>query len=201
MGAVAKPPSWIVTLVCGASGVGKSTVAIGLARRYGAALTEADDIVTALKAVTTSDQLPLLHYWDTHPEMGSSGSEKIAELHLAVAEMLRPAFGAVIADHLTSGSPVVFEGDYLLPELITGFEEGVRAVVLDECDEDRVAANYRAREPRHGEQRGRARVNVRVGARIAERASRCGVPVVAAWPWTDVLERVDRALSAVPDRY
>jgi 2-phosphoglycerate kinase len=194
-------PPWTVTLVCGAAGVGKSTVATALARRYGTPLAEADDIVTALKAITTGDQLPLLHYWDTHPEAFSWGTDKIVELHFAVAEMLRPAFAAVIADHLEFGTPVVFEGDYLLPELVTGFEGAVRAVVLDEPDEDRIVANFRSREPGDGEQRGRARVTVRVGAHLAGRAARRGVPVVAAWPWTDVLERVDRALSAVPDRF
>jgi len=48
MGATAKPPSWTVTLVCGASGVGKSSVAIPLARQYGTPLAEVDDIVMAL---------------------------------------------------------------------------------------------------------------------------------------------------------
>ena len=41
---------WIVTLVCGASGTGKSCLARPLAERYGAPLAEADDIVTALQA-------------------------------------------------------------------------------------------------------------------------------------------------------
>jgi len=34
---------WIVTVVCGASGVGKSSVAIPLAARYGVPLGETDD--------------------------------------------------------------------------------------------------------------------------------------------------------------
>jgi hypothetical protein len=171
-------------------------VAIPLARRYGTPLAEVDDIVTALKAITTGEQLPLLHYWDTHPEAGSWGPEKIAELHLGVAEMLRPAFEAVIADHIKFRTPVVFEGCYLLPESAIGLGGAVRAVVLDEPDVDRIVANHLAREPHHGEQRGRARVSARIGAQMAERASLCGVPVVAPWPWTDVLDRVDDALCA-----
>jgi len=39
-----------VTLVCGASGTGKSCLARPLAERYGVPLAEADDIVTALQA-------------------------------------------------------------------------------------------------------------------------------------------------------
>jgi 2-phosphoglycerate kinase len=53
--------SWIVTLICGASGVGKSCIAVQLASRYGVPRVEADDIVTALKALTTPDQIPILH--------------------------------------------------------------------------------------------------------------------------------------------
>jgi 2-phosphoglycerate kinase len=194
MGAVTPPPSWTVTLVCGAAGVGKSSVATALARRYGTPLAEVDDIVTAVKALTTAEQLPLLHYWDTHPEAGSWAPGRIAELHLAVADMLRPALLAVIADHLDFRAPVVVEGDYLVPELASGFGCAVRAVIVDEPDEDRIVTNYRSREPHHGEQRGRARVSTLVGARLVERAARCRVPVVPARPWTDVLDRVDAAL-------
>src|SRR5258707_8532988 len=99
MGDERATPPWTVTLVCGASGVGKSSLAVPLAARYGVPLAEADDVVTALKALTTAKQLPLLHYWDTHPEAGGWGPEKIAELHLAVADSLRPGLEAVIADH------------------------------------------------------------------------------------------------------
>src|SRR5580704_3116030 len=59
---------WIVTLVCGASGTGKSCLARPLAERYGVPLAEADDIVTALQAITTREQQPVLHFWQTHPQ-------------------------------------------------------------------------------------------------------------------------------------
>jgi 2-phosphoglycerate kinase len=191
-----RPPPWTVALVCGASGVGKTSVAVPLAARYGTPLAEADDIVTALKAVTTPEQMPVLHFWDTHLEAWSWPSERIADLHLEVVDVMRPAFAAVIADHLEFGAPVVFEGDYLAPELADGFGGAVRAVVLDEPEEDRMVANYLAREPNGGEQPGRARVTLELGARLRERAARAGVPVVAGRPWADCLDRVDRALRA-----
>jgi len=105
---------------------------------------------------------------------------------------MRPAFEAVIADHVNSGTQVVFEGDYLLPELTAGFGGAVRAVVIAETNQDRIVSNYRAREPDAGEQRQRARVSVLVGSQLAQRACRSGMPVVAAWPWADGLDRVDR---------
>jgi hypothetical protein len=189
------PPPWTVTLVCGASGVGKTSVAAPLAARYEAPLGEADDIVTALQAVTAAERFPLLHFWDTHPDAQGWPPERITELHLEVADSLRPAFRAVIADHLEFAAPVVFEGDYLLPDLASGFGGAVRAVVLTEA-EDRILANYRSREPGNGEQAVRSRVSALVGARLVRLAEQAGAAVVAARPWTDTLDRVDRALRA-----
>ena len=186
---------WIVTLVCGASGAGKSCVARPLAARYGVPLAEADDIVTALQAITTPEQQPMLHFWETHPEFRSWTPTRIAARHFEVADALRPAYAAVIADHVEFAAPVVFEGDYLLPELATEAGPAVRAVVLDEQGEDQIIANYLRREP-GGPQNDRATVSALVSAELARRARHCGVPVVPARPWGDGLDRVDKALRA-----
>jgi len=196
MGAARGNPPWTVTLVCGASGVGKSRLARPLAARYGVPLGEADDVVTAMKALTTAEQFPALHYWDTHPEAGAWAPEKIVELHREVAEALRPGFEAVIADHVEYAAPVVLEGDYLDPSLAAGFDGEVRAVVLAELNEDRIVANYAQREPEWPEQRHRARVSVLLSALLAERAHAAGMPVVSARPWHGGLDRVDRALRS-----
>ena len=187
---------WLVTLICGASGVGKSRAAFALAARYGVPVAEADDVVTAVKAMTTAEQQPRLHYWDTHPDAVSWPPEKIASLHLDVADALRPAFAAVIADHVESGAPAVMEGDYLLADLALAHAGTVRAVVVIESEEDQLVANYRTREPDDDEQRHRARVSVAVGERLAARARELGMPVVPARPWADQLDRIDSALRA-----
>ena len=196
MNASVSSTSWIVTLVCGASGVGKSSIAVPLSRRYGVPVAEADDIVTALKALTTPEQMPLLHLWDDRPDAHDWTPAGIAEHTIAVAQELRRGFEAVIADHVASATPVVMEGDYLLPDLGVGFGEAVRAVVVSEPDEDRIVMNYRSREPGVAEQRLRARVSALLDAELSIRAARVGVPVVAAWPWTDSLDRVDAALHS-----
>jgi len=185
-------PPWAVTLVCGASGAGKSSAASALAARYGVPLGEADDVVTALLAMTTPAHQPVLHYWTTHPDAASWPAERIADLHLDVAAALRPAFVAVIADHVESGAPVVLEGDYLTPDLVDACPGAVRAVVLDEPDEHQLAANYRDREQDSSEPR--ARVSVLLAARLVALARAAGVPVVPARPWADQVERIDRAL-------
>ena len=188
-------PPWIVAVICGASGVGKTTVAEALAARHRVPLAEADDLVTAVKAVTTAEQQPILHYWDLHPHARAWSVDEIVDLHLQVAEVMAPAFRAVVADHVEFGARAVLEGDYLLPERLADLDDAVRVVVLDEPDEDQIVASFLRREPETGPQRVRARVSVRLGQRLVDRARQAGVPVVPARPWGDGVDRVDSALG------
>ena len=52
-----------VLLIGGASGTGKTSVSYRVAREHGVGITEFDDVVEALKAMTTPDQQPALHCW------------------------------------------------------------------------------------------------------------------------------------------
>ncbi|PXX55627.1 hypothetical protein DFR70_12196 [Nocardia tenerifensis] len=144
----------------------------------------------------------MLHYWDTHPDPGSIPVPDVVELQIAIAEALRPALDAVVGNHLETDTPVVIEGDYLLPALaaqdfFAGQEVGhrVRAVFLHEPDPDQLAANYLRREPERGQQRTRAQISARYGDWLAGSAEAHGIPVLAARPWATALER----LSAVVD--
>jgi 2-phosphoglycerate kinase len=187
-------PPWIVTLVCGASGVGKTRVAVPLAARYGVPLGEADDVVTGMKAMTTPEQHPWLHVWDTHADAVGWPAARVAALHLEVIEHLRPAFVAIIADHIECNAPVVLEGDYFFPDLAVDFGDAVRAIVIDEPDQARLAANYDAREPTGEHHDKRAEASALIGAELVRRARAVGLPVVAARPWSDVTDRVDATL-------
>ncbi|GAA0916771.1 hypothetical protein GCM10009557_89030 [Virgisporangium ochraceum] len=181
-----------VTVICGASGVGKSCVARPLAVRLGVPLIETDDLVTALTALTTPQTHPHLHTW---PAGGTP--EQIVAHAVAVAAALAPGFRAVIADHLEFRAPAVIEGDHLTLDLVDGLA-GARAVVISEPDEDRIVGNLLDREPAAGPQRERARVSALHDAWLTAAARRYGVPVVASRPFDDVLARVERALLGRP---
>ncbi|MBB4943799.1 2-phosphoglycerate kinase [Streptosporangium album] len=190
-------------LLCGASGTGKSQVSYPLARHHGIPIVEVDDLVEALQAMTTPEQQPLLHHWRTHPEAARLPPDDIADLQIAIAEALVPAVDAIVGNHLETDTPVVIEGDYLLPALAVRdsfagvpADGRVAAVVLHEPDEAQLVENYRRREPDHGEQLHRARVSALYGGRLAAQAAEVGVPVVTARPWDDVLGRVVAALGA-----
>lgn len=188
-----------VLLLGGASGAGKSMISYPLARRYGVALVEVDDIVEAVKRLTTPGTHPWLHYWDTHPQAATLAPDRIVEVQVALARSLAPGVTAVISNHLETGTPVVIEGDYLLPSAAAGFDAGrVRSVLVHEPEVDQYLANYAAREPHLGEQRGRAEASVAYGRWLADEAERHRVPVVAARPWATGVDRIIAALDRAP---
>jgi 2-phosphoglycerate kinase len=57
--------SWQALLMGGASGVGKTRVSYRLARHFDFGITEVDDFQVILRRMTTPEQLPQLHFWDT----------------------------------------------------------------------------------------------------------------------------------------
>ncbi|CAM5237877.1 hypothetical protein SSPIM334S_05985 [Streptomyces spiroverticillatus] len=187
-------PDWRVLVVGGASGMGKTGVSRALARRYGVPVVEVDDLVEALLAVTRPEHLPEIHYWRTHPEAEHEAPESVVVRQIAIAEALAPAVAAVVANHVGTDTPVILEGDYVLPA-----PQGpqVRSVFLHEDDEAQVTSNYLHREPEAGPQHDRARGSVLYGRWLAEQAREVGVPVLAPRPWADLPGRVVEAVERV----
>lgn len=189
-------------MIGGASGTGKTRLSYPLARRFEVPIVEVDDIVEALMAMTTPDQQPALHYWATHPEAARLPPEGILGLHFATAEALEPALAAMIANHLDTDTPVVIEGDYIVPSLAARSSFGgipahgrVASVFLHEPDEAQLVANYTGREPADAEQRLRARVSMLYGEWIAAEAALHGLPVIQPRPWSSLESRVSSALE------
>ena len=95
---------------------------------------------------------------------------QIVEHTIKVGQVMQTALEAVVANHLESETPVVLEGDFILPALgaQSAFEAWpnkgrVRGVFLVEPDEEQLVANFLQREPQHGPQRQRARVSWHYG--------------------------------------
>lgn len=183
----------------GPSGAGKTMLSYPLARRTGAALVEVDDLVIAAQRLTTAAHQPELHYWEDHPDAERRLSvQEIVDMQIATARVLAPAVRAVIANHVETATPVVIEGDYIVPELGTGWDDAVRAVVVHEPDLEQLVGNYAAREPEEGIQRKRAECSLAYGVWLAEQAAQHGVPVLHPRPWTTADQRISAALRVVP---
>jgi 2-phosphoglycerate kinase len=198
-----------VLLIGGPSGTGKTRLSYPLARRLAVPIVEVDDIVEALMSMTTPEQQPALHHWSTHPEAARLPPEDILELHLAVTEALEPALAAVVANHLETDTPVIIEGDYLVPsfaarDTFRGIPANgrVASLFLHEPDEAQLVANYAGREPADSEQRLRARVSALYGHWLAGETARYGVSVIRPRPWSSLERRALAVLRpAVPSEH
>jgi len=198
------PPvrGWLVLLLGGPSGVGKTAVSYRLARHFGVGITEIDDFQILLERMTTPEQQPAIHFRRTHPASDQLSAAETMEQLLELGQAMETGLEGVIANHLESSTPVVLEGDFIHPVLATqasfsGQVNGgrVRAVFLHEPDEQQLVANYLSREPESGPQVKRAHVSWLHGEWLRQEAERYGLPVVSARPWETVLERVIAAVS------
>ncbi len=193
--------TWIVCLLGGPSGTGKTKVSYRLAAHFGVGVTEVDDLHTVAEHMTTSDQQPILHYWKTHPEAATLPPEGIFELHRAVSDVLTPPLVAIVANHIETNTPMLLEGDYIVPTLIqrciTQFgREHVTSAFLVEEDEEQLLQNFASREPEMGMQTMRARVSQCHARWLKDEAGRLGIPVVEARPWETVFDRLCHVISA-----
>ncbi len=194
--------TWDILLIGGASGVGKSSVSYRLAQHFGVALLEIDDFHLILEHMTTPQQYPALHFWGTHPDPASLPPEQLANKAVEISLELQPALEIVIANHLESNRPAVLDGDFMLPALAVQQAYGayenngrVKAIFIDEQDEDQIVRNYGLREPEAGAQTKRARVSKLHNDWLKREASQLNVPVIAARPWDTLFERILAALA------
>ena len=192
--------TWQVLLIGGASGSGKTSVSYRLARHFDVGITEVDDFQIVLERMTNAELLPEIHFWRTHPDAVRSPANEIVAHLLAQSRVISTALEAVIANHLESQMPVIFEGDFILPALAaqTSFcgvpnDERVRAVVIDEDDEQQLIRNFLQRES--ALQPERARVSWLHGRWLKQQGEASGAAVIASRPWATLFERVIRAIT------
>jgi 2-phosphoglycerate kinase len=187
--------NWDVLLIGGASGVGKTQVSYPLARHFGVGITEIDDFQVILEQMTTPELQPEIHFFPTNPDAFMQLDEE-AKLAFAIrySTVMAEPLEYVIANHLDGGSPIVLEGDFLLPALavkerFNGIPANgrVKSLFIYEPEEAQIDRNYLARE---GElQPDRARPSWRHSEWIRQEADRLGLPALAARPWETVLAR------------
>lgn len=189
-------PSWTVLLIGGASGCGKTSVSYRVARHFGVGITEVDDFQAILERMTTPEQQPALHFWNTHPNPMSLTAEEVVENVIAIGQVMMPALQAVIENHIESRQPIVLEGDFILPALAVQYPEQVCGVFIYESDESQILANYLRREPESGTQTLRARVSWLYGEWLKREAEGLDVTVLTSRPWDTLLSRLIASLES-----
>jgi 2-phosphoglycerate kinase len=163
---------------------------------------EVDDFQVLLECMTTPAQQPVLHFWRTHPAPDQLSASEIMENGLAIGRVMTPGLEAVIANHLEAQTPVVLEGDFILPALAAqpSFagqpnDGHVQAVFLYEADEHQLVQNFLQREPEHGPQAKRAQVSWLYGQWLKQEAKHYNLRALPARPWDTLFDRIVAAIS------
>lgn len=197
------PRPWDILLIGGASGVGKTRISYRLAHHFGIGITEIDDFQVILERMTSLEEQPVLHFFNTNPDafMRLTEVEKLA-FAIRYGTVMAEPLEYVIANHLQGGPPLVLEGDFLLPALAAqpafdGIPAAgrVRSLFVIEEDEAQIGRNFLARED--DAQPERARASWRYSEWLRQEAGRLGLPVLQARPWETGFARA-LALLASP---
>lgn len=185
---------WDVLLIGGASGSGKTSISRPLAGFYGIDFVRVDDFQVLLEAITTTESLPAIHYWKTHPEWWKEGADATVGQLIDVGRVLIPGLSAVINDHLGENIPMILEGDFILPELLESIKNPrVKAVFIHEQSREQILQNYLARE---GElQEYRSDVSYLYGNWLAEDCAKRDIPAIESRPWGNLMKRVIASLK------
>ncbi len=178
-------PGWYALLLGGASGIGKTTVAARVGRRFGVPWLQVDDLRLAL----ARSGVPV-------PNADAIGTFDAPGGLVALGELLTPAVEVVIENHVDQRNPVVIEGDGILPSLFDrpsvrarSTDGRTRAIFLYEPDEDALYANMQSR--RVGLfSRAHAYKNWLYGEWLRREVERRGLPTLPVRPWDDLPERI-----------
>ena len=181
--------NWDVLIIGGASGSGKTSISLPLARYYGIDLVRVDDFQVLLKALTTYETLPDLHFEITHPGFREYRADESLNLIINIGRSLIPGLTAVVNDHIIENIPMILEGDFILPEFAASFTNPrVKSVFVHEPSKEQILQNYFARE---GElQPNRANGSYVYGNWLCEKCNELDLTVINPRPWDTAIDRV-----------
>lgn len=194
-----------VLLVGGSSGVGKTTIAPQLASRLGMTWGSADDVRLVLERMTTPEQQPALHLF--FQQLTQLAPDELAHRYQAVAAVVSYALEIIVANHVATAAPLLLEGDTITPAMAAqhqfanlAVEQQVRAVFLVEAEETVIQRNMCERG--RGMHQSPLEYSVRMarfswlhGLWLSQEALRYGLPVIAARPHENVIDRILVAIA------
>lgn len=185
-----KDRNWTVLFIGGASGTGKSSVAYELARFYNVNVMEVDDIYQAIKAMTTRELLPAIHYWSTGINWMDIGVQGNVKWLIDVSKEMMSGLNGIVENHIESGIPIIIEGDFISPEFVASFQNSkIKSIYIYEPDKNQILQNYFHREG-GALQHFRADVSAEYGEWLVNKSEKLGITVVESRPWNTAVDRI-----------
>lgn len=183
----------LILLLGGTSGVGKSTLALEVARRLGIGrVLSTDSIRDVMRMMLTAELVPTLHVssFEAHSRLTTAvhkGADPVIEGFLEQSRTVSVGVRAVIERAIAEGTSTVLDGVSIVPGLFDGKEWAARAHVffLLAADEDRESLHGHLVARAHGKGARASERYVRnfreiftIQEDLLERARRFSVPVV-----------------------
>ena len=193
--------TWHVLLIGGNSASGKTTLARQLGLLHGISWMMVDDLRLAFQRARAhlpegADAL----YFDKQPNYWTRPPREQCDALIGVGEALSAPLEVVIENHVDQATPIVIEGDGILPSLLSRppvveRAPSTRAVFLVEQDESAILANIVERG-RHvagwaeRDLRNDARSKWLFGQWLVGQAASHDFQVIEPRPWETLQERV-----------
>lgn len=174
----------------GASGTGKSSIAYEIARYYGVNVLEVDDVCLSVEIVTTKENFPSIHYWNSGVNWKDVGVNSNVKWLIDVSKEMIPVLKGLVSRHIDDKLPIIIEGDFINPEFTKSFRSPeVKSIFVQESDKNQILQNYLSREG--GDlQHYRAEISIAYGKWIADSCNENGIKMIESRPWDTALTRV-----------
>jgi 2-phosphoglycerate kinase len=192
-------------MIGGNSGAGKTMLAREIGLFFGLPWEQVDSLRLMLEWNTDPIQRPALHLFDDIVAIVRHPAEVVTSWRIANAVETSHSIEVVVAHHVSSGAPVILEGDDIVPAMATQRtfakfdvpERAVQSVFVIESDEAIILANMRKRGAGFGfsrhtsaEQANRVRVSRLYGEWLEQEADRYGLPTLRARPYDTLAQRI-----------
>jgi 2-phosphoglycerate kinase len=153
-------------------------------------------------------------FWDLSvEEMWARDAEELYGGLINLGRAMSPAIEVVVMNHVDQSSPIVVEGDNIVPALLARPQVRMRstggriaAVFLIEPEEEAFLANFLARGGWSSLDQAPTWMSTQIRAKwlyaqwLAEEARRYGLPIVEPRPWETLAERLLAAADGKPHR-
>jgi 2-phosphoglycerate kinase len=190
---------WTVLLIGGSSATGKSYLARQLALHFQIPCAQIDDIRIAIHQVADREKNADLFFFLEHSDyLWTHESDHLVTKLVDVARAMWPAVNMLISKHLACDEPIIFEGDGILPELLTQRDLSVvKSLFLIDSKEHLLRRDVIRNRGYDIEKKAdrQAEFSFQFGRELEKQAIKYQFPVVQTTPEKTLLERVMTVLA------